>query len=151
MNCNQVQKNIIGYIDHSIPEVLSADIEKHIGSCQSCAMLYKNISDTYNSYGKVSEIEVNPFFYTRMEQKLKNRMSPETVVEPKLSLRLQPVISGVLIVCGISLGIFLGKNLSVKTIAQNKVNRTELVNTYASEFYLTGTSEESLNTFFTNE
>jgi len=151
MNCNLVQKNIIGYIDQSIPGVLSADIEKHIGSCQSCALLYKNILTTYNSYGNLPEKEVTPFFYTRLEQKLKAKISPEIAPVPKLSWRLQPVISGVLIVCGIGLGIFLGKNLTVKTIAQNKANRTELINTYASEFYLTGTGEESLNAFLTNE
>jgi predicted anti-sigma-YlaC factor YlaD len=149
MDCKLVHKNLIGYVEQTLPEVLSAEVQGHIGSCATCQKLYENVAVTYNVFDKLPQPEVNPFIYTRIEQRLKNKLYPE--VRPVLIRSLKPAVTMVLIFAGITLGIFIGSSLAVTPSAPVSPDRTEVLNAYASEYYLTSTNDESTNILFNNE
>jgi hypothetical protein len=150
MKCKYIYKNLIGYIEQTIPANLHEEIDNHINSCRSCEELYNNVFATYHIADVNIVPEVNPFFYTRLEQKLKTKVDREITFVPKLILKLQPIAITILIVVGISTGILIGKNISVSTLNVNP-DRSEILEAYASDYYLINTGEESMDALINNE
>ena len=94
--------------------------------------------------------ELNPYFYAKLSHKIQLN---ERMEVPSISLikRLQPIAATLLLAVGISFGILIGKNLADNKIAKNDSDRKVMLDTYASEYYLNDTSEESLNVLLTNQ
>jgi hypothetical protein len=152
MKCKEINKNLIGYIEDTIPANLRVDIEKHFSQCITCKELYENVFATYTICNHQPQVEVNPYFHTRLEQKLKNKAQASIKSSSgKLVWRLQPIAAGLLIVIGVSAGIFIGNSLSGTSIAGTKPNRTELLEAYANDYYLTDNNDESINALINNE
>jgi predicted anti-sigma-YlaC factor YlaD len=146
MKCKQLHNNLIGLIEQTLPEALSTEMLNHIDSCKACKTCYDNVKATYHVFDR-SVPEINPYFYT----KLMNRIESKAKIEaPSISFarRLQPVAIILLLAIGTGLGVLIGKNLAnYKTDSDRKT----MLDTYASEYYLNDTNEESLNVLLTNE
>jgi len=151
MNCDQINKNLIGYIEQAIPVDLQKKISAHLQECKTCRALYENVVATYTVYDKIPVTEVNPFFYTRLEQKLKAKHLTNETFVPKMIWKLQPIAASFLIVVGIGLGIMIGKSISGSSISLTSPNRSEILEAYASDYYLTSSGDESLNVLMNNE
>ncbi len=151
MNCKNVNKNLIGYIEQAIPSKLQEEMEKHFNECTVCKELYVNVLATYTVYDNRLIPEVNPFFYTRLEQKLKTKTLREVTFVPNIIWKLRPIAVIILIFIGINMGILIGKSFSGSGITLNNSNRTEILEAYASDYYLTDTGEESMKALITNE
>jgi hypothetical protein len=146
MKCKHIHNNIIGLIEKTLPEALSTEMFNHIDSCNACKDCYNNILATYQVFDK-SVPEINPYFYTKLRQKIENKANAKIPSIP-LVRRLQPVAIVLLLVIGVALGIMIGKNLANY---KNDSERKTMLDTYASEYYLNDTNEESLNVILTNE
>jgi predicted anti-sigma-YlaC factor YlaD len=148
MKCRQVHKNIIDLIEHTLPESVSDEMFRHIKSCLDCGELYDNVSATYTVINSVPKPEINPFFFTRLQQRLESGKQKEAHIGMVLIKRLQPIAIIILLFIGISSGIFIGKNL---VSYKNNSDQKAVLDAYASEYYLNKTGEEALNTLLTNE
>ena len=151
MDCKLVYNNLIGFVEDTLPAALSVEMRKHIASCELCQKLVENVAATYTVYDNVPSPEVNPFIYTRIEQKLKNKFQTQIINKPVFIWKLQPIAATILIFIGIGLGIFIGKNLSNTTAAIVTQDKNEVLNTYASEYYITGISADNIEVLLNNE
>ncbi len=149
MNCNQINKNIIGYAEQSIPIYLQEQMTSHLQECQKCRILFEEVKATYSVYDKTIVPEINPFFYTKLQQKLQSGYQTETKMI-KLAWKLHPMAASVLIVIGIGMGIMLGNSISGSGITIIKPNRSEVLEAYASDYFVS-TSDESLAVLMNNE
>lgn len=145
MKCKQIHNNLIGLIEQTLPEAVSIEMFNHMDSCKGCKSCYENVLATYVLDKSVPEI--NPYFYTKLHQKIESKAKIE-VASISLVRRLQPVAVVLLLAIGISLGILIGKNLANY---KSDSDRKTMLDTYASEYYLNDTNEESLNVLLTNE
>jgi len=150
MKCKQVHKNLIGYIEETLPMPLSADLHNHIDKCTDCKALYENILATYTVFNQLPKPEINPFFYTRLEQKIKSKKPSEILLMPLFLRRVQLVAATVLIAVGISFGILIGKNLANSQLAKTSIDQNAILEAYASEYYLTGTGDDIVDAFVNN-
>lgn len=151
MQCKQLNKNIIGYIEKTIPVNLQSEMEKHFNECLPCKKLYDNVFSTYTVYDAQPKAEVNPFFYTRLVERLETQEQSAIKPVPKLIWKLQPIAAGILIIVGISMGILIGNSLSGSSITLTSPNRTEILEAYATDYYLTDTNDNSVNALINNE
>ena len=151
MNCKYVNKNLIGYIEQAIPIKLQEEIKEHLNECHACRKLLEEVRATYTVFDKRPVPEVNPFFYSKLEQKLKNKEKREAAFFPEIIWKLRPVAASVLIFIGISMGVFIGNSLYGSGIALKKPDRAEILNAYASEYYLTDTGDDTMNTLISNQ
>jgi predicted anti-sigma-YlaC factor YlaD len=151
MDCKLIQNNLIGYVEQTLPIEVSANIKDHLGSCASCLRLYENVYSTYTSYSHIAKPAVNPFIYSRIEQKLHRKYQPEVAITPIWFRKVQPVAATVLLFIGVSFGIYLGKNLSKTALSVSKTERSEVLNAYASEYYITSTTDENLEVLLNTE
>ncbi len=147
----QVHKNLIGYIEQTLPMPLSTDLHKHIDGCTDCKALYENILATYTVFNQLPKPKINPFFYTRLEQKIKSKKPSEILLMPLFLRKGQLVAATILIAIGISFGILIGKNLATYHLAKTSIDRNAILEAYASEYYLTGTGDDIVDAFVNNE
>lgn len=146
MKCKQIHNNLIALVEQTLPESVSTEMISHMDVCKTCKAYYHHVLATYQVLDK-SVPEINPYFYTKLRQKMESRSNRELTSIP-LVRRLQPVAVVFLLAVVISFGILIGKNLAnYKTDSDRKV----MLDTYASEYYLNDTSEENLNVLLTNE
>jgi hypothetical protein len=151
MQCKQVRRNFIGLIEKSLPEPLSSDMFDHIDSCKECKGSFNNILATYTAFDGLQEPEINPFFYTRLQQKLISKEKRAVNQFSLIKMKLIPVAISLSLAIGISFGILMGKNLASFKMAKTEAIHKTMLDAYASEYYLNETAEENLNVILTNE
>ncbi|MCB2196269.1 MAG: zf-HC2 domain-containing protein [Bacteroidetes bacterium] len=115
MNCKQIHKLLPDYLDQNLSEERSILVRTHIESCKDCAMLYNKMQQSLNFLKPTSEISEQPFYFTRLKQRMENTMETKTSI---LSLRiskkvLQPLIYLSSLVIAVYIGILIGSNSSM--------------------------------------
>jgi hypothetical protein len=150
MNCRLFHKNLVAYIEQAVPDDVHVQMDKHLESCNGCQKLLQEIRTTYGVWDTVPVPELNPFFYTRVEQKLQNTFLSAT---PSIYWiwKLRSVATIVLMVIGIGVGITIGINLSSQSVTQKSADRDEIIKAYASDYYLSETTEENMDAYLVNE
>ncbi|HEY4787082.1 MAG TPA: hypothetical protein VIH57_13585 [Bacteroidales bacterium] len=151
MNCKYINRNLIGYIERSIPIELQEDIDKHLSECLSCKSLFEEVRKTYLVFDERTIPEVNPFFYSKLEHKLRTKGQKEVQLVTELVWKLRSVAATALIFVGVSMGVIIGKSLYGSGAALSNPNRAEILQEYASEYYLTDSGEETMNALISNE
>ena len=151
MKCDQLNKNLIGYIEQIIPIDLMDEMTIHIQECNNCKALYENIAATYTILDKQSLPQLNLFFYTRLEQRLIAKNQHVQSAWPKVTWKLQPLAATFLVLIGISVGILIGKSASGSGISFRSPDRSEVLKAYASDYYITSNEEENMSVLMNNE
>lgn len=149
MKCKYIHNKIIGLIERTLPESEAIEMFNHIDSCKECKACYDYISATYNAIDTAVP-EISPYFYSKLHQKIESK---GRIQVPAISIvkRLQPIAAVLVLAIGISSGILIGKNLAASKIATIDTEHKTMLDTYASEYYLNDSNEESLNVLLTNE
>lgn len=130
MKCQDAHKEFLFLAEGTLSESKTRETEKHISECGECNLLYKNISDTFNEIQKEKITEINPFFFTRIEQKMKNKKEAKSVVfVPKLKRIVEPLMLAAVIAMGLFFGVLIGNNGN----SQNEMANVE--QEFAQEFY----------------
>jgi hypothetical protein len=146
MNCRLFHKNLIGYLEKAVSGDVHVQMDKHMESCAGCQKLLKEVSSTYGVWDAVPVPELNPFFYTRVEQKYK---TPLPSVTPLYWIwKLRGVATVALMVIGVGIGITIGTSLSSQSTTETSLNRDEIIKAYASDYYL---SKTTADTYLVNE
>lgn len=116
MKCQQIHNNLIFYSEGSLDCETKKKIDAHLSECLACSTLVSQIKNTLEVIDYEKSIEVSPFIYSRIEQKLKK----ELIGEKKYSnlVVLKPVIQYVLIAAMVLVGLFFG-NIISSTLTNN--------------------------------
>jgi len=146
MDCKKIRKNIIAYIEDSLNEEDKNSFIRHISNCNSCKLLVEKFSESYNfSNLKASKID-DPYFYTRLLQKLENKPN-KSYFSIIMNRVLQPVLISALILLGIYFGNYLGNYYHTYQFSNYNETRKNQINAYAEDNYIILAENESLENF----
>lgn len=146
MDCKEVKKNLIGYIECKLNKDEKNSFIKHIDICNSCKQITENFSEHYNfSSLKAGNIE-DPYFYTRLVQIIENKSNSYRVFI-KINRVLQPLTISVLILAGTYLGNYLGNHYHSFQFSNTDEIRKNQINDYAKENYIILAENETLENF----
>lgn len=97
---------------------------KHIENCNDRKEVLLNVESIIEQIGKDKVTETNPFFYTRVMQRLENKQT-KPFYNKQFIVRLGNVSS--LIVTGMFLGLLFFKQFGKPNVELNKDDRREMI------------------------
>jgi len=150
MNCSKVHKKILQYIDGELTGDENQAVEQHLESCNDCQKLYQKMRVSWNNLQE-EKIPYQPFYYTRLKQRMENEAERKTNRFKKLVL--QPAIYVIVLGFGIYIGILLGTGLQPTnaTVADADTTETEYIRDYAESQYWNGMELEKIEKEFLTE
>ena len=151
MKCKLVDNNLIGFIEGELPPRLQSAIAEHIYICHECETLLENVKATYAILEQGVTSQIPSYFYTKLSQKLITKASKKSFLPRITPFAWQPVAACFVIVVGILIGISIGRQVPLSATSVNALNKNDFLSTYATEYYLDDSGEESLDNIFTNE
>lgn len=146
MDCKQIEKNIIFFIDKQLSEEKYNEFNSHINHCEHCKKLVDNIYNTVSAIESKNNLPDDFYFYTRLKQKMDNKHKHIPGFAKRI---LQPLTLVCLLLVGGYMGVFIGnqyKSISMTT----EDNRTTQIKTYAEENYLTEMNSENYELLLTS-
>ena len=153
MECREIQKQLIFYIEKELPQGIYEKITLHLENCPDCFRLFNLVEASYKSDEKNKVIDINPFFYTQLKQKIKNKSEKEKVIFSG-NLLQKIWIPTMIIIITIASYLFLttGNRKSIKESEQISLNtRTVQLQYLANEYYLNDLAEEHLESTLLTE
>ncbi len=116
MKCRKVEKNLIIYLEKELPVEKHRLIREHLNSCNQCQELMHEVQLTLQVVTHEQIQETNPFFYTRLKQRIENETGKGIIVFKKATWKkvLYPALYTVFIALAILLGIYIGIGQTVK-------------------------------------
>ena len=148
MKCNKIHKNLLFYIDGELSSNKADEIYNHLMQCSECRKLYEQMAGIWNA-AEEERIPYQPFFYTRVEQALKNnRAKKQPIFRRYGKAILQPAIYFIVLGLGIFIGVQLGQGVqSQQQVSSNEISsRQQFIEAYADSNYINGMQLESLET-----
>ncbi len=151
MNCNQVENNILFYIDKELSNEMTLSFELHIAECQHCALLYQHVNASMQVIASENPQADDYYFYARLKQRMENKQLYESTYNYLSKKVLKPVA----VFCLIAIGIFTGINIGNQYISPNAVHtaeqtRTSQLNAYSEETYIAEINNEKIESLFTS-
>ena len=110
MNCNDLHKKLIFFLEAELPKKEMQEIQLHLNDCKECSLFLEDMKKTFGTIDTDKIQESNPFFYTRLKVRLENEAEPQIHFrrQPVLAKILQPVLFSVLLLAGIYGGYKIG-------------------------------------------
>ncbi len=151
MKCSEVQKKLIFYIEKELGNSSKNEIESHLRECKNCNLLYSEISKTYGVLDNYKQLKPNPFFYTRLNEKIKEIDKKESGIlfRPSIIKILQPIAISLVLVLSLVLGIIIGNEFSNESYFSDNSIESDL-QVYSDNYYLNEIEEESFENFLIN-
>lgn len=105
MNCDDVKRNLLLFIDKDLnPEQMSRT-EKHLDECSSCSLDLKRMHQIYEWAGSnIDPIPENPYVFTRIMSKIARRREEQST--PLFQFR--PALLAAAVVFPLVAGVLLG-------------------------------------------
>ena len=118
MNCMEINKKLIFYIEEDLSSEKKKYVKEHLQKCYKCKHLYNEMYKTLDTIKDKNKVEINPFFYTRLKNKMEdtNKSSFKTVYIPSLVKILQTSVAVFLIAFGVFLGMMMGDSFNNPTM-----------------------------------
>jgi hypothetical protein len=91
MNCKEINKSIIKFIEKELLPEKENEFESHLKDCTKCAKLYSDITATYSTLDTGQEIESKAFFTESVMNKIES--AEEKTKENILDITLDIAIS----------------------------------------------------------
>jgi predicted anti-sigma-YlaC factor YlaD len=148
MKCSEVQKKLIFYIEKELGNTSTNEIESHLKECKKCNLLYNEMSKTLGILDNMEQLKPNPFFYTRLNEKIKDIDNKESGIlfSPSFIKILQPIAISLVLVVSLVLGIIIGNEFSKNSYFSDNSIESNL-QIYSDNFYLNEIDEESFENF----
>lgn len=151
MNCKQIHKLLPEYMDQNLSKERSILVRKHVENCEDCAMLYNKLQQSLNFLKPTSEIPDQPFYYTRLKQRMENRMETNVslVYQGIKNKILQPLIYLTSLVIAVYIGILIGSNSSMPNQLTNlNLQEQKYIEEFVEYNYLNDLEIEPIETLF---
>lgn len=144
MKCSEVHKQLFQYLDGELSEYQIKQIEEHLKACASCRSIYENSREAWNDLQQ-EKIPHQPFFYTRLKQRMENRKTRSVPDFSSIGKAiLQPAIYFVVLGLGIYIGVYLGQGLEAQNETASTTQEINYMEDYAKSQYLNGMELEIL-------
>jgi predicted anti-sigma-YlaC factor YlaD len=108
MDCKHSKKLFIFRIKGTLSGQQSDELEQHLNACPSCAGLYNKLNTALDLLKDEKRSLPNPFFYARIEQKLKNISDARPQKYPLFIRILKPAVLSFLIIIAVGVGFIIG-------------------------------------------
>ena len=126
-----IHNDLIFYIDNELSVEKRTVVEKHLEECADCRSFLAFLHDGMQVIEKEKNLEVSPFFYTRLSARLEEK--PQYQVQNQWVRLVQPVLFSLLLVAGIYGGLKLGSNASSSKSDQHATSGIQMLNDFDSE------------------
>lgn len=146
--CRHIRKNIINLVEEKLSSQEHAEIMEHIASCSECQILVNQIRNTYLIFDDKNGQDPGPFFHTRVTQRLSNKL---VNVGTQYNRVMQPIAICLLTAAGMFSGVIIGRNISEISLNAAVSSNNEVLKSYANDYFLNGTGDESLEILVNNE
>ena len=110
MNCNDLHKKLIFFIEAELPKEEMQKIQLHLNNCEECSLFLEDMKKTLGIIETDKIQKADPFFYTRLKARMENEIEPQTDFskQPVLVRILQPALFTILLLAGIYGGYKIG-------------------------------------------
>ncbi len=136
MNCKDIKKNLVFFLENELPDKQRIQMENHLKNCPDCSRLLEEFSLLWEGVQQRERIQTSPYFWTRLKQRISEY---EEVRKPVFGwigglIRLtRPAVAvGATLVC-----IFLGYSLGnfPQQVNGQTVSRVEEGSVAVQEFF----------------
>lgn len=148
MNCTEINKNLIFYIEKELSSEKEKIVKEHLEECDKCKHLYNEMEKTLGVIKNESKVEINPFFYTRVKAKMEDvkEFSLSPVFRFAFMRILQTSVAVVLIAFGVFVGVQMGDNYLKNSMVAGNDQTLSKYQEYSQQLYLDGLTVESIET-----
>ena len=105
MNHHSVRKELISYLEGSLPEKTKEQVAAHLEACDECKTYQHELQRSLLLLNENSKQEPGPYFYTGVKNRIDARRS---VSGFRLQRVLQPALLVLLLAVGLRFGIWVG-------------------------------------------
>jgi predicted anti-sigma-YlaC factor YlaD len=144
MKCSETHKQLFLYLDGELSENEIRRIDNHLEECASCRSVYENTREAWNAL-REEEIPHQPFFYTRLKQRMENRKNRSVPDLNRIGRAiLQPAIYFIILGLGIYIGVQLGQGIEPQDGTVSTTEQINYMENYAKSQYLNGMELERI-------
>jgi predicted anti-sigma-YlaC factor YlaD len=105
MNCSEVEKNLIFYLEGPLSADEVDKISSHLENCSKCTKLVYSINSSLSIIEDQKNLKPSPFLYTRIAAKLQNEIERVPYYRKRI---LQPLFIACIAVFALIGGIKIG-------------------------------------------
>lgn len=111
MKCKALHNKLIFYLEGDLSEKEAEQVQNHLSECSDCARFASEMQKTLGILETEKSPEMNPFFFTRLKEKMKPQNGTFELKgdNPFLIRVLQPALFTLLLLAGIYSGIKIGQ------------------------------------------
>ena len=113
MNCKLIEKKLLFFIENELDVKEMESVREHLDKCSDCHSLYLRIHDCIDLIQNDRLTETNPFFVTRVTERLKSANNKGLIRNLKKEFVLQLAFYLVLGMLAIFSGLYLGSGNQV--------------------------------------
>lgn len=152
MNCRNC---IIELKKLSETDLISQEFSKHLSNCETCSTIFNKVKSTWHLIEIEKKFASNPFFYTRLSEKLENIENQKRVFSFNTFFTLNNAIRLASFTFLLSIGVFVGIILMSGLSENTNLNLSDseqktILDEYASENYLSAIDDQNLATYYFN-
>lgn len=154
MKCKQIHKNLYQYHERNLSVDLKDIIDEHLNNCPECYAIYTKFAQTINHLKDKDSIPEQPFYYTRLKQRMENKKAKQESVSDIVWAKkiLQPAIYMASLVLAVYIGILIGSGTNYdKKIAENELVSDDYLEAFAEYQYLNDFQIESIENVLITE
>jgi predicted anti-sigma-YlaC factor YlaD len=132
MKCRDVENNLIGYVENTLPSQTKECINQHLEECTVCKNIILQVERSYHVFDTPNLII--PDLYSGIDPKIMEHSASVIEFVPQHRI-LYRITASVIVIVGIGIGVLLGGKYSSSRIgsAQTTINPYSLPDYYTSE------------------
>jgi predicted anti-sigma-YlaC factor YlaD len=131
MKHNNIQHDLIFYIDNELSDERKFAVEKHLHECAECRAFLAFLRDGIQIIEKEKNPQVSNFFYTRLSGRLEEQ--PSFQIQNQWLRLAQPALFSLLLFIGIYGGLKIGSNASLPNVSTTSTSSIQMLNDFETE------------------
>ncbi len=143
MNCKEIKNKLFVYQDKMLPEKQRLEIENHLKTCSECFKSFAELDFTWEVLGQVEKFESAPFFWTRLSQRINERETRKSFINP-LNWFPIPVVTAAFLIFAFFIGVYFGKTIFQQSTSLQQITIEQEVNGFLTTNSLDEYTGESL-------
>ncbi len=155
MKCNKIHKILYRYQLGTLSPQLKKEIDKHLLNCPECSAIYAKLFQTLNHLNDKDTLPEQPFYYTRLKQRMENKKEQtETVWSNGIARKiLQPALYLASLILAVYIGILIGSgtNSYETKLAKNEPTENDYIEAFVEYQYLNDFQIESIENVLISE
>ena len=151
MNCHKIQKILPDYIESDLKSKSAEEVFLHLGNCATCNKMHSQLLITIQQLKPKSEIAEQPFYYTRLKQRMENNRVKRSLpsLNPNLKKVLQPLVYAATIIIVVYVGVLIGSSSSgISQYSGFELKDKEYIEDFADYNYINDLEIEPIETLF---